>query len=515
MSATSHSLGQMIREGRKARGWSQQQLADELGTAQSAVHRIETGQQNLSLNMIGRLAEALEMPLIQTATAGHMNFQIKGPTKLSGEIEVRTSKNAAVALLCASLLNRGRTVLRGIARIEEVDRISDVLASLGVQLTWIGESGEDLELIRPERLAIESIDQRAAKRTRSILMFLGPLLHDFDEFQLPYAGGCDLGARTIHPHMSALRRFGLDVQATDGQYHARVDHNTDQERHVTLVERGDTVTENALMAAASTPGVTVLRNASGNYMVQDLCFFLQRLGVAIEGIGTTTLRVEGAPDIDVDVDYQISEDPIEAMSLLTAGIVTESEITVRRCPIEFLEVEVAVLEEMGQELTLSEEYHSRNGLTRLVDITVHPSSLKAPLDKIHPMPFPGLNIDNLPFFSIICAMAEGQSVIYDWVYDNRVIHLKGLAELGANIQLMDAHRLLTIGPTNWRGRDIQCPPALRPSVCLLLAAMAARGTTNLMDVYVINRGYEDLPQRLNKLGADITTFWGELNSDDQ
>ena len=122
-SATSESIGRLIHDARVSRGWSQQRLADEVGTAQSAVHRIETGQQNLSLSMIDRLAEALDMPLIQSATRGAMNFRIQGDTKLSGEIEVRSSKNAAVALLCASLLNRGTTTLRGIARIEEVDRI--------------------------------------------------------------------------------------------------------------------------------------------------------------------------------------------------------------------------------------------------------------------------------------------------------------------------------------------------------------------------------------------------------
>ena len=125
----------MIRDARIARGWSQQKLADELGSVQSAVHRIENGQQNLSLNMIDRLAEALDMPLIQTSTQGSVNIEIHGPTQLSGEIDVLTSKNAAMAILCASLLNHGRTVLRGIARIEEVDRISDVLKSIGVKLT--------------------------------------------------------------------------------------------------------------------------------------------------------------------------------------------------------------------------------------------------------------------------------------------------------------------------------------------------------------------------------------------
>ena len=124
------------------------------------------------------------------------------------------------------------------------------------------------------------------------------------------------------------------------------------EHHITLVERGDTVTENAIMAAARTPGLTVIRNASGNYMVQDLCFFLRELGVGVDGIGTTTLRIQGVKEINKDVEYHISEDPIEAMSLITAGIVTRSELTVKRCPIEFLEVEFAVLEEMGQDRTL-------------------------------------------------------------------------------------------------------------------------------------------------------------------
>ena len=260
MTVTSEMIGSMIHDARVGRGWSQQRLAEAVGTAQSAVHRIENGQQNLSLSMISRLAEALDMPLIQTATQGKVNFEITGPTKLSGDIEVRTSKNAAVALLCASLLNRGRTILRDIARIEEVDRICEVLSSIGVKLTWIGD-GNDLEIVRGDDLSPDSIDQAAARRTRSILMFLGPLMHEREKFQLPYAGGCNLGARTVHPHMHALRRFGLSVEATEGQYQATVERCDASERVVTLVERGDTVTENAVMAAARTPGVTKIRNA--------------------------------------------------------------------------------------------------------------------------------------------------------------------------------------------------------------------------------------------------------------
>ncbi|MFC6358770.1 UDP-N-acetylglucosamine 1-carboxyvinyltransferase [Luteococcus peritonei] len=503
---TPASIGRLIRDARKQRGLTQNQLAEVLNTSQSAIHRIEAGNQNLSLDMINRIAEALESPLITPATSGTMNFRIQGGTKLAGSIEVRSSKNAAVALLCGSLINRGKTVLRGIARIEEVNRLLEVLTSIGVQATW-NEDRTDLTLQRPAELDLDAMDVTAARRTRSIIMFMGPLLQQYKDFRLPYAGGCNLGARTIEPHLQVLRPFGLEVEATEGYYQANVDDESVAEvRRITLTERGDTVTENALLAAAQTPGTTILRNASPNYMVQDVCVFLQMLGVEIEGIGTTTLKVTGLEQIDRDVEYHISEDPIEAMSLLTAAIVTESEMTITRCPIEFLEIELAVLTEMGLKYTLSEEYTSRNGYTRLVDLTVHPSQLKAAQDKIHPLPFPGLNIDNLPFFAVIAAVAEGSTMIHDWVYENRAIHLLELNKLGANCQLLDPHRLIVGGPTRWRGRDIVCPPALRPAVCLLLAALAARGETVLRDVYVINRGYEDLPMRLNRLGARIDVF---------
>jgi UDP-N-acetylglucosamine 1-carboxyvinyltransferase len=497
-------IGNLIRDARKHRGYTQQQLADLLSTSQSAVNRIERGHQNLSLEMLARIGAALDSEIVALG-AGPTHLRVTGPTTLSGSIDVKTSKNAGVALLCASLLNKGRTTLRRVARIEEVNRLLEVLQSLGVQTTWLNENN-DLEIVPPAELHLENIDAPAARRTRSIIMFLGPLLHREDTFELPYAGGCNLGTRTVEPHMSALRPFGLEVKATEGSYHATVNRAVEPGRPIVLTERGDTVTENALMAAALHPGTTVIRNASSNYMVQDLCFFLQRLGVQVEGIGTTTLTVTGVTEIDIDVDYAPSEDPIEAMSLLAAAIVTNSEITIKRVPIEFLEIELATLEEMGFQYDRSEEYVAANGHTRLVDITTKPSSLRAPLDKIHPMPFPGLNIDNLPFFAVIAAVAEGQTMLHDWVYENRAIYLTELTKLGASVKLLDPHRVLVEGPTHWSGTEVVCPPALRPAVVILLAMMASKGTSVLRSTYVIHRGYEDLAERLNELGANIVTF---------
>jgi UDP-N-acetylglucosamine 1-carboxyvinyltransferase len=501
-------IGTLIRDARRHKGLTQSELADLLATSQSAVARIEQGKQNLSLEMLARIGEKLDSEFVSLGTGGPQHLRIVGGQQLSGSIPVKTSKNAAVGLLCAALLNKGRTTLRNLARIEEVNRIIEVLTSVGVKVRWLPDSS-DLEIIPPARLDLDAIDLDAARRTRTIIMFLGPLLHEYGRFELPYAGGCDLGTRTVEPHMTALRAFGLEVAATHGFYEATVheDGTLPGDRSVILTERGDTVTENVLFGAARHPGRTIIRNASPNYMVQDVCFFLEKLGVQIEGIGTTTLTVTGVEHIDVDVEYSPSEDPIEAMSLIAAAVVTKSSITIERAPIEFLEIELATLSLMGLRYDMTEEYLADNGHTRLVDLTIHPGPLKAPIDKIAPMAFPGLNIDNLPFFALIAACAEGTTMIHDWVYENRAIYLTELNKVGAQVQLLDPHRVMVTGPTpKWRAAEVMCPPALRPGVVILLAMLAAPGTSVLRNVYVINRGYEDLAERLNALGATIETF---------
>ena len=498
-------IGTLIRDSRQRRGWTQAQLARALGTSQSAITRIEQGNQNLSLEMLSRISKALDSEIVSLGHAGPTHLRVAGGVQLTGSIGVKTSKNAGVALLCAALLNSGRTTLRRVARIEEVNRILEVLTSIGVRTRWLNDDN-DLEIQPPASLDLAELDIAAARRTRSIIMFLGPLMHHQDRFELPYAGGCALGTRTVEPHLTALRPMGLEVKATDGFYHVQVHASVRPLGPIVLTERGDTVTENAIMAAARRQATTVIRNASSNYMVQDLCFYLDALGVRVEGIGTTTLTVHGVADINRDVDYAPSEDPIEAMSLLTAAIVTGSELTIQRVPIEFLEIELALLAEMGLDHDRSAEYPAANGRTRLVDLTVGPSVLRAARDKIHPMPFPGLNIDNLPFFALIAATAHGSTLIHDWVYENRALYLTELTKLGATVTLLDPHRLYVTGPTHWSGAEVICPPALRPAVVVLLAMLAAKGTSVLRNVYVINRGYEQLADRLNLLGARIETF---------
>ena len=498
-------IGQLIQEYRLHQNLTQAELAGRIGTSQSAINRIESGKQNITVEMLARISEELSSEIISVNSQKKTNFRVHGGRELSGEIEVKTSKNAAVGLLCASLLNKGKTTLRHVAKIEEVNRILEVLNSIGVKTKWLNDSN-DLEIIPPNELNFENMNIDSAKRTRSILMFFGPLLHQYSNFQIPFSGGCNLGTRTVEPHLAGLKHFGANIVA-ETDYYDVINEPKKVEKAILLTERGDTTTENIIMAAALSGQKITIRNASPNYMVQDLCFFLEKLGVKIEGIGTTTLVIHGVDKINKDVEYYVSEDPIESITFVAVALVTNSEITIKRAPIEFNELELTTLEQMGAKFEISPEYLSRNKKTRLVDITVKKSKLHAAKDKLHALPFPGINMDNLPFLGLIATAAEGRTLVHDWSYENRAIYFTELSKLNARIELVDPHRVYISGPTKWKPADIIAPSALRPSVVVLIAMLAAPGISTLRDVYNINRGYEDFAERLNSLGAKIETLF--------
>ena len=433
---------------------------------------------------------------------GEMNFVIDGGKKLSGRVETSRSKNGAVALLAASLLNRGRTTLLNIPKIEEVNRLIEVLRSIGVSVEW---QNSNLKII-PGDISLEKIDRVAATKTRSILMFIGPLLHLFKKFELPQSGGCTLGLRSVRPHLLALEKFGVAIEARSESY--RVTHTKLAPAEVILYESSDTATINALLAAARINGKSVIKYASANYQVQEVCGFLQMLGVAVEGIGSTTLTINGVKDINKDVSYSVAEDPTDAMFFIAAAIVTGSAITIAAAPIEFLEVELLILGKMGLKFKLSRPRLSENGITKLTDLHLTPSTLTAFPEKIHARPYPGLNIDNLPFFAVIATQAKGTTLIHDWVYEKRAIYYTELDRLGASTNLLDPHRISITGPSHLRAAEVICPPALRPATIILVAMLGASGRSTLRNVYSINRGYEDIVTRLQSLGASIESHSG-------
>lgn len=456
-----------------------------------------------ALNFYSAPSAARSGRMLRMMTDETLSFAIEGGTPLSGEVITNCSKNGAVALLAASLLNKGVTILRRVPKIEEVHRVIEVLISIGVSVTW---KDHDVTITPPELLSLESIDRAAATRTRSILMFIGPLLHHFKSFDIPQSGGCDFGRRSVRPHLWALERFGVSIETSTDRF--TVSHADLAPATVVLIESSDTATINALLAASRIPGKSVIRYASANYQVQEVCGFLRALGVGIEGIGTTTLIVTGVSEIKKDVECSVGEDPTDAMFFIAAAATTKSHLVIKNAPIEFLEIELAILEKMNLKFSVTDAGTSVNGITKLAHITVEPSKLIAFPERIHPRPYPGLNIDNVPFFAVIATQAAGDTLINDWVYEKRAIYYTELDHLGATTLLLDPHRIQITGPKALRGADVVAPPALRPASILIIGMLAAKGRSVLRNVYIVNRGYEDLVARLSALGAHIESIGG-------
>ncbi|MDO8510047.1 MAG: helix-turn-helix domain-containing protein, partial [bacterium] len=246
MSVELRQIGKVINRLREEKRITQEDLARTLGTTQSAIARIENGEQNVTTEMLTKIGKALNREVVSLGT-GSINLKIEGGHKLSGSITTKTSKNAAVALLCASLLNKNKTLLKNMPRIEEVYRIIEVLESIGVNVRWINN---DIE-IKPGKLSLGGIDYDSAIKTRSIILLIGPLVHELTRFNLPQAGGCRLGSRTVKPHFYALEKLGVDITAKSKHY--AILRKKLGPADIVLYESGDTVTENVIMAAARIP----------------------------------------------------------------------------------------------------------------------------------------------------------------------------------------------------------------------------------------------------------------------
>ncbi len=490
-------IGQFIKELREHRFMTQEEFAKALGTSQSSIPRMEKGEQNFTTELLSKITNILNHPV--NSAGNSIDFEVHGGKKLSGSIKTNFSKNGSVGLLCASLVNRGTTTLHGIARIEEVYRVIEILESVGVVVKWI--DANTLTIKPPQTFNIFGINRESAVKTRSIIMLLGSLVHFIPSFYLPHAAGCTLGKRTIAAHAYAFDNFGIKIKTTNDAY--KVEAKKIKPANIVMYEAGDTACENVLIAASLIPGKSVISFASANYMVQEVCFFLEKLGVKIEGIGSSTLTVHGVKEINQDIEYWNSEDPIESMMFITAAVVTDSKLSITRAPIDFLALELEKLKRMNLKFKVSKIYKSYNGRTNLVDLQILPSKLVALKDKIHATPYPGINIDNLPFFALIATCAKGQTMIHDWVYEIRAIYLTELNRLGADVTLADPHRLYVTGRTQMKPVQLACPPALRPAMVILLAMLAAPGTSILRNIYMINRGYEEITERLNSIGADI------------
>jgi UDP-N-acetylglucosamine 1-carboxyvinyltransferase len=428
-----------------------------------------------------------------------VTYHITGGTTLSGSIDVQAGKNSPIALLAASLLIAGPVTFKGFSNAEEIQRILEILSSIGVTYSW---NGDTLTLDTSGPLTMHTIDKKACERVRASLLLMGALAARTKSFKLYRSGGCNLGNRTVRPHLLALQYLGVKIETKPKYYQVTTKKLTGN--HIVMYESGDTATENVIMAAVLAPGKTTIKMASANYMVQDVCYFLQASGAKIKGIGTTTLEIEGVSELRAPKEYVPMPDPVDAMAWISLAVTTASPLTITNCPIEFLELELEKLKVMGQRFTFSNQRKSENKKFDVVDITLIPSQLTALPDKLYGRPFPGINIDAIPLFMPILTQAKGRTLVHDWVYENRALYALELQKLGANVSLLDPHRVYIEGKTRLLANEVMCPPALRPGMAIFIAMLAAKGTSTLRNAYMIERAYGDLAERLVPLGAHIT-----------
>ena len=509
-------IGYFIKQLRISRNLTQDDFAKLLKTSQSAVARMESGNQNFTTKELQKISKILNHKILEISES--VDLKIRGGKKLHGSVNTNTSKNGALSLMNLALLNNGKTIVRNVPKIEEINRLVEVFKEMGVKVNWIND--RDLEIIKSDKIIKTGLMSESAKSIRSGLMMIGPLAHFMDTFKMPNAGGWKMGVRTISAHQFALEKLGITIETHEKFYEIKTtelkeklesikNDNQKSEKslknhaEIIMYEMSDTATINALLAAALIPAQTDIKFASANYHVQDVCFSLEKAGVKIEGVGTTNLKVFGLPEINQNLELFVSEDPTEAMMFISAAIVTNSKLEIKRVPIDFLSLELLKLEKMGLKYKKSKVYKSVNEKTDLVDLTLFPSKLKALPDKIHAQPYPGINTDNLPFFVPIATGAEGITLIHDWMWENRAIYFTELNKLGARVDLADPHRVFVTGKTDLKAAQIVCPPALRPATIILVAMLAAKGESILRNVYSIRRGYEQIADRLNELGADI------------
>ncbi|MFH0874104.1 MAG: UDP-N-acetylglucosamine 1-carboxyvinyltransferase [Candidatus Komeilibacteria bacterium] len=425
------------------------------------------------------------------------SFIIQGDQRLRGEIEVRGAKNSALAILAATVLVSGDCQLHNVPRIGDVLTMIELLASMGSKISWTDEHSLT---INNDSLDPRKLDITLVKRIRASIILIGSLVARFREITISTPGGCQIGSRPLDAHLGALQQFGCTITNEERLMHIVRDQK--QPERVILSEFSVTATELLLLAAAGSDQPLEIRIAAGSdHQVQDLCWFLQSLGAQVEGIGSAVLKVKGSSKLQGST-YHIVPDPVEAGTFMIMAGASNSAITIKHLPREFLYLELEKFREVGMKFELRSEGWDPSHHYELFSVLTRQTDELLPLVKLHDMPAPGFSPDLLQPMAVLLTQARGVSLIYDWMYDGRMKYVQELQKMGADMTLLDVHRVTIVGPTPLYGKEITSYD-LRAGATLIIAALIAQGESTITNISQVDRGYEAIDQRLLALGANI------------
>ena len=411
-------------------------------------------------------------------------FIINGGKTLNGEIEVRGSKNAAGPVLVAALLTQDECIIDNVPFIADILNILDILKSIGVE---IEKTGEETIKIRAKRIEPEKMDFEKVSKTRISVLFFGALLARVKNFRMPPPGGDRIGLRPISVQLRALQKLGVKIESHDSIYEVNCENLKGKE--IVLEEFSVTATETVMLAAVLAEGKTIIKGAAAEPHVQDLGKMLLKMGAKIEGLGTHIIKIEGVKKLH-GCTHNIIPDTIEAGTFIVIGALTPGKIKVTGVDLSHLDLFLAKLEEMGVNMEKGKD---------CVTVSYSP---KLSAVKVQALPYPGFPTDLLPIIIPLLISANGKSLVHDPLYENRFNYVQELRKMGADIEMVDPHRTFVFGPTKLSGSYIDSWD-IRAGACLVVAGLSATGKTTIENVFQIDRGYERIEERLQKVGADI------------
>ncbi len=411
-------------------------------------------------------------------------YIIKGKKKLNGSVKVSGSKNAALPILCATLLADKKCTLKNVPDIADIHSLISLLKTLGCEI----EFKNNIVIVDPKNIKNRSMVFEGICNMRASILLLGPLLARFGKAKMSYPGGCILGKRPVDVHLRSLEKLGAVVVEDNEILELKTTKLKGAE--IVMSEMSVTATENIVMAAVLTEGKTTVRLAATEPHVQDLCNFLNKLGAKITGIGTNILNITGVKNLRGG-EHSIIGDYLEAGTFAIAAALTKGEVEIKGANPHDLDIVWNKFKELGIPLTLAKN-----------SVTVHPCKFLGHVDKVRTAVYPSFPTDLQAPFAVLLTQAKGKCQVYETLFEGRLNYLFELEKMGAKFEILNPHQAEIKGPTKLTGVPISSWD-IRAGAAMVLAALVAFGTTEISNIGFIDRGYEKLEQKLRKLGADI------------
>ncbi len=414
-----------------------------------------------------------------------MKFIIQGGHKLSGSIDVKGAKNAALKIIPATILSNETTTIKNLPDIEDIKMSLNLLADLGATI----ERDGDTATIKTAGINKNELNPLFANKFRASIMFVGPLLARFGEVKFPHPGGCVIGAggRPIDIFVDGFKALGVEINETENYYHLIASELKACEYFFNVVSV--TGTEEMMMTAVLAKGITVLKNCAMEPEIKALVDYLNENGAKIEGAGTPTMKITGVDKISAGT-FHIIPDRIETGSFAIMAAASGSELTINKCNPQHLEILLNIFKKIGVKFEAGADY-----LKILAGEKIKPYNIKT-------HEYPGFPTDLQSPFTLLMTQAQGSSLIHETIYDRRLLFVDLLSQMGADIIMCDPHRVVINGPAQLYGKKLTSPD-LRAGITLVIAGLIARGRTEIDNIYQIDRGYEHIDERLRAIGAKI------------